>query len=155
MNPQQFYREAGVLGASPVELVIRLYEKMIDDLRQVSDAIEKNETRRRTDRIKHAILIVGHLQSSLDFEKGGKVARDLELFYNNFRDRLLYVQFHPSVRAAGQLITDLLALREAWIRVQQAEKPGTAETASGAASSGALYAAADVESDRVPVNWQG
>jgi flagellin-specific chaperone FliS len=44
MNAQQSYREAAVRGASPVELVVRLYEQMIEDMRQVSAAIEKNDT---------------------------------------------------------------------------------------------------------------
>ncbi len=67
MNAQQLYREAGVLGANPVELIVRLYEKMVDDLRLVSDAIENKNVPLRANRIKHAILIVGHLESLARF----------------------------------------------------------------------------------------
>ena len=70
MNIQQSYREATIQGASPVALVVRLYEQMIEDLRQVAVAIEKKDIERRTNRIKHAILVVGHLQSALDFAQG-------------------------------------------------------------------------------------
>src|ERR1022692_2107977 len=93
MNIQQSYREATVGGASPVELVVRLYEQMIKDLREVADAIEQKDITLRTGRIKHAILVVGHLQSSLDFAKGGKVAKDLDNFYNAVRQSLVWVQF--------------------------------------------------------------
>jgi flagellin-specific chaperone FliS len=48
MNIQQSYREAAVQGARPVELVVRLYEQMIEDLRQVMQAVENNDIRRRT-----------------------------------------------------------------------------------------------------------
>lgn len=149
MNVQQSYREGSVLGASPVELVVRLYEKMIDDLRQVWEALEKKDIKRRTDRIKHAILIVAHLQSSLDFTRGGKVAQDLELFYRNLRHRLLYVQFHPSKRAAAQLITDLMAVREAWVAVDRAERQ------SAAPHTGMTAAGADPAADHVPTHWNG
>jgi len=153
MNAQQLYREAGVLGANPVELVIRLYEKMVDDLRQVSEAIENNDIKRRTDRIKHAILIVGHLQSSLDFENGGKVAWDLEIFYKTLRFRLLHLQFHPSKPAVAQLTTDLLTLREAWIQVERAENPRAAAT--GTAEGAAPYVPADDGTEPVRGEWQG
>jgi flagellin-specific chaperone FliS len=80
MNFQQSYREATVQGANPVALVVRLYEQMIEDMRQVAIANERNDIPRRTDRIRHVILVIGHLQSTLDFARGGKVAQDLDKF---------------------------------------------------------------------------
>ena len=150
MNIQQSYREATVRGANPIEVVVRLYEQMIEDLRQVAVAIEQNDIVLRTRRIKHAILIVGHLQSSLDFAKGGKVAKDLDNFYNAVRQSLVWVQFHPSKRGVTQVITDLLAVREAWIAVDRAERP-SATTAAGMVPS----AAAGPESDPVRMDWKG
>ena len=164
MNIQQSYREATVQGANPVQLVIRLYEQIVEDLRQVAIAIEKKEIPRRTKRIKHAILVIGHLQSTLDFANGGKVAKDLDHFYNVLRQSLLQVQFFPSEPSVNQLITDVLAVRAAWIEVEQAERPsGTtaAVTASVAASTPAprlFHPSADdpgSESDHVHVEWQG
>jgi len=150
MNIQQSYREAAVRGAGPVELVVRLYEQTIEDLRQAASAIEQNDIERRTKRIKHAILIVGHLQSALDFAKGGKVAQDLDNFYNAVRQSLVWVQFHPSKRGVTQLITDLLAVREAWIVVDRAERPSVTLAAGMVAS-----AAAGPESDHERVDWKG
>ncbi len=77
MNIQQSYRESAVRGATPLALVVRLYEQMIEDLRQVANAIEQNDIERRSNRIKHALLVIAHLQSTLDFAQGGKVAQDL------------------------------------------------------------------------------
>jgi flagellar secretion chaperone FliS len=150
MNIQQSYREAAVQGASPVALVVRLYEQIIEDLRQAAIAIEQNAIERRTKRIQHAILVVGHLQSPLDFANGGKVAKDLDHFYNVLRQSLVRVQFHPSKRGVAQLITDLLALREAWIQVERAERPSVT-AAAGTVPSGA----AAPDADHVRMNWQG
>jgi len=146
MNVPQSYREASALGASPVELVVRLYEKLIEDLRQVQRAIENNDVGLRSNRIKHAILIVGHLQSSLDFEKGGKVARDLEKLYNNLRNRLLSLQFQPTGSGTALLLTDLMALREAWVEVDRAERPSA--TSTGMPASGPA-------GDRATMHWNG
>lgn len=151
MNIRQSYREATVQGASPVELVIRLYEQMIEDMRQVSMAIETNDIRLRTNRIKHAILVIGHLQSSLDFTNGGKVARDLDNFYNVVRESVFDVQVHPTKRNVNQVITDLLAVREAWIVVERAEKPSIAPIDRYPPST----APAEANPNRAPMNWQG
>lgn len=169
MNIQQSYREASVQGASPVQLVIRLYEQMIEDLRQAAIAVEQKDIQRRTRHINHAILVIGHLQSPLDFDNGGKVARDLDHFYNVLRQNLLQVQFFPSKRGLAQLITDLLAVRAAWIEVERAERSSAVSTLATAAITTVTTAAVsaaprlfhpsandpDADSDRVRVDWQG
>jgi flagellar protein FliS len=147
MNIQQSYREAAVQGANPVELVVRLYEQMIEDLRQVAKAIEQKNVRLRTERIKHVILIVGHLQSSLDFNRGGRVASNLENLYNTLRDRLVAVQVRPTSRGVSQLITDLLAVREAWIQVERAEYPSPDAPVGVGSSDAANRAAANLSTD--------
>jgi flagellar secretion chaperone FliS len=154
MNIQQSYREATVRGANPIQLVVRLYEQMIEDLRQVASAIERNEIMLRTQRIKHALLVIGHLQSSLDFAKGGKVAEDLDNFYDTLRTNVVWVQFHPSKRGVTQVITDLLAVRAAWIEVERAENP-TVATAERTVPSGLSEFQPDVVPEPVPREWKG
>jgi flagellar protein FliS len=157
MNAQQSYREATVRGASPVELVVRLYEQMIEDMRQVAAAIEKNDITLRTNRINHVILVLGHLQSSLDSTKGDKVARDLNDFYNALRQNVVWVQFHPSKGAVTQVITDLLAVRGAWIQVERAENPSVTGAARIVNSGGADTepVSQDVGHDAVHMDWNG
>lgn len=152
MNIRQSYREAAVQGASPVQLAIRLYEQLIDDLRRVSAAIENNDIRMRTDRIRHAILVVGHLQSSLDFAQGERVAKNLDTFYNDLRQRIVVVQFNPSKRGVGSLVTDLLAVREAWIEVDRVES-SKRSVARSPDMSGSPFG--DTDSDQLQVDWQG
>jgi flagellar protein FliS len=121
-NPRAAYRENDVRGATAVRLVVLLYEQLVQDLSQALHAIEQNDIELRTNRINHAILVIGHLQSPLDFANGGKVAQDLDNFYNVLRQNLIQVQFHPSQAGLSQQITDLLAVREAWTEVERAEK---------------------------------
>jgi flagellar protein FliS len=127
-SPRSAYRENDVRGATAVRLVILLYEQLVQDLRQALQAIEQNDIEGRTKRINHAILVIGHLQSPLDFANGGKVAQDLDHFYNVLRQNLVQVQFHPSRAGISQQITDLLAVREAWTEVERAEQSLVATT---------------------------
>lgn len=149
-NPRTAYRENDVRGATPVRLVVLLFEQMIQDLTQAAQAVEQNDIRLRTRQINHAILVIGHLQSRLDFDQGGKVAKDLEHFYNVLRQNLVQIQFFPSKVGIRQLITDLLTVREAWIEVERAEGP-LVTTAARAVSSGA----ADPDCDPVRLDWKG
>ncbi len=154
-NPRSTYRENDVRGASAVRLVVLLYEQIIRDLTHAAQAFEQNEIELRTKYINHAILVIGHLQSPLDFANGGKVAEDLDHFYNVLRQNLVQVQFFPSKTGLRQLITDVLAVRESWNEVERAEKVLVATavitTAAGAVPSGVT----DPESDHARLDWQG
>jgi flagellar protein FliS len=154
MSVQNSYRETTVRGASPVELVVRLYEQIIEDIRQAAKAFEQNDIEGRTQRIKHAIVVIGHLQSPLDFVKGGKVAQDLNSFYNFLRQNLIQIQFHPSKPGFIQQITDLLAVRDAWIVVERAEKPSV-KAAAVAATPAVPYNASEPASVRGRMDFQG
>jgi flagellar protein FliS len=120
-SPRTAYRENDVCGASPSRLVVLLYDQLVQDLSLAFRAEEQGEIELRTQRLNHAILVIGHLQSPLDFEKGGKVAKDLDDYYNNLRQSLVQLQFFPSPAGFGQILTDLLTVREAWAEVERAE----------------------------------
>lgn len=153
-NPRTAYRENDVRGATAVRLVVLLYEQLVQDLRHALQAIEQNDIELRTKRINHAILVIGHLQSPLDFANGGKVAQDLNHFYNVLRQNLVQVQFHPSQAGLSQQITDLLAVREAWTEVERAE---TSSVATAVATSSGMFppGADDSEPDRARMDWKG
>jgi len=121
MNPRSAYREDAARGARPVRLVVLLYEQMIEDLRQAVNAIQQNNVELRTNKINHAIFVIGYLQSSLNKEAGGQVALNLERFYDQLRENIVKAQFCVSRAILSQQITDLLTLREAWSEVERAE----------------------------------
>jgi flagellar biosynthetic protein FliS len=157
-NPRTTYREDDVRGATSVRLVVLLYEQLVQDLRQALQALEQHDIELRTKRINHAILVIGHLQSPLDFANGAKVARDLDHFYDVLRQNLVQVQFHPSKAGLSQQITDILAVREAWVEVDRVEKPSIAAAVTTPAHSMASMAAPDAsdsESEHVSADWQG
>ena len=151
---------SGGSGASPVGLVVRLYGQIVEDLRQAANAIEQADIGGRTKCINHAIVVIGHLQSALDSINGSKVAKDLDHFYNVIRQNLVQVQFYPSKRGLAQQITDWLAVREAWIKVEHAEKPAlppppVATTPAPAASRAFLYTGYRTRSQPVGMDFRG
>ena len=156
-NVPKAYREADVRGATAVHLIVLLYEQIIRDLSQAAQAIEQNDIELRTRSINHAILVVGYLQSPLDFGKGGKVAKDLDQFYNALRQNLMQVQFFPSKTGMNQLITDTIAVRAAWIEVERAEAAliTRSVTAPGSVVAAPNSISSAPDSSSVRTRWQG
>lgn len=127
MDARSEYREAAARGASPVRLVVTLYEQAIQDLTRAAAAMKLGEIEVRTRAINHALTVLGHLQGTLNRERGGEVARDLDRFYNCMRAQLMEAQFLMSSEILQQQISHLLSLRDAWIQVDYA----TTESRSG------------------------
>jgi len=127
MNPGLSYREAAVAGASPVRLVILLYEQAVEDLRRALAAHRRGDIEGRTREINHAILIVGHLQATLDKERGGKVATDLERFYQQLQAGLVEAQGKQSAAGIEQQIAHLMQVHEAWCQVEKDLAPVPAQ----------------------------
>jgi len=118
VNPRLCYREAAVRGASPVGLVLLLYEQAIEDVRRALAAFGRGDIEARTREINHAILVIGHLQASLDKDQGGVVALNLERFYDQVRAALVQAQCQQSAAILEQQISHLMLVREAWCEIE-------------------------------------
>ena len=127
MDPRSAYRESAIRGASGVGLVIVLYEQVIQDLREAVIAMDKGDVELRTKSINHAFSVIAHLQGTLDRERGGAVAPNLDRFYCRLRGRLTEAHVRMSKEILHEQISDLLSLREAWRQVNQT----TSATQSG------------------------
>jgi flagellar secretion chaperone FliS len=120
MDARSSYREAAVRGASPVRLVICLYEQAIEDLRLAVVAQEKGDIESRTRRINHALMVIAQLQGSLDMERGGEVAKNLLRFYSVVRAGLAQAQATQSTRILEQQISQLATVHEGWLEAERA-----------------------------------
>lgn len=138
MNPGLTYRETAVAGASPVRLVILLYEQAVEDLRRALAAQAQGDIERRTRDINHAILVIGHLQATLDKQQGGRVATNLERFYEQLRSGLVEAQCKQSSGILEQQLNHLVHVHQAWCDVERAttKTPEQASAPRGNASSG-------------------
>lgn len=119
MNPGLSYRELSVAGASPLRLVILLYEQAIEDLRRAITANTRHDIEGRTREINHALLVIGHLQATLDSDQGGHVADNLNRFYDQLRSGLIAAQCEQSADLIEQQISRLILVRDAWCALEQ------------------------------------
>jgi flagellar protein FliS len=120
MDARSSYRETAARGASPVQLVICLYEQAIEDLRRAVLALENGKIEARTRHINHALLVIAQLEGTLDMQRGGEVALNLAKFYGLVRRGLIEAQQKQSVVILEQQITQLSTVHEAWLEVERA-----------------------------------
>jgi flagellar protein FliS len=119
MDARTSYREAAVRGASPVQLVICLYEQAIADLRRAVVALNQGDIEGRTRGINHALQVITQLQGTLDMKQGGDVARNLSRLYAVVRAALVEAQFRQSAATVEQQIVLLMQVHEAWCEVER------------------------------------
>jgi len=146
MDARYIYRQSSARGATPVRLVVLLYEQIIADLRRADKAMEQSDVELRTLEINHALIVIAHLQGTLNLEKGGDVARNLYRFYCLLQNELVRAQAQASRQVIQELTAYLLSLREAWLEVEQAENglphPQAVPADSPAAGSSAGFSSA-------------
>ena len=118
-DPARMYREAAVRGASPVGLVVILYEEIVRSVRKALRAFDGGDIEARGKALTHAIEVIGYLQSVLDFDKGGDVARNLSDFYNLMRGKLFEIHIRPTHESLEMMAGEFAKLAAAW---QEAER---------------------------------
>ena len=129
------YRENAVRSATPIELVVILFDAAIDDMRRAAVAAKANDIEERATAIRHAMLVLQQLQGTLDFEKGGQVARQFEQFYNLIRAKLLESQLSNSPELVQQQIQFMSEVRDCWAEAERQLNPRPLATALVAAPS--------------------
>lgn len=117
------YRENAVRSATPIELVVILFDAAIDDMRRAASAVRAGDLEERAAAIRHAMLVLQQLQGTLDFEKGGQVARQFEQFYNLIRARLLEAQLRNSPALMEQQIQFMSEVRDCWAEAEKQLQP--------------------------------
>ena len=108
------YGPEQVMAADPVTLVAMLYDKAVLSLKAAVQAIHKDEIEVRWKNSHRAREIINHLFMTLDLEKGGEIASNLEALYAYMLQRLLDVDLKNNARAAEEVIELLEPLRASW-----------------------------------------
>lgn len=106
------YREMEILSASPERLVVLLFDHLVVHLHRVRIAIDANDITLRTVSLSKARGIVGELLATLDFEKGGVIARDLGALYRFLLGEMAEIGTHRNARHVERLTQIAEQLRE-------------------------------------------
>jgi flagellar protein FliS len=115
-DPVQTYREIQIKTANQIRLIVMLYDGAIRRLNLALDLF--SEGHRRYDAINGHLVaaqdILSELMASLDFEKGGVLAKNLFSLYTFMNRRLLDGNLTKDPEPLVEVKKLLIDLREAW-----------------------------------------
>jgi flagellar protein FliS len=154
MNQNQIaalYRQVSTRGASPVGLVVQLYDIIFSDLQRALEALAAGDIERRTAKLSHALLVIAELQNTLDHERGGEVARRLKNFYNVTRGMILEANIRCSAEAIQKIMDLYMPLRQAWQQVEQEISAGPVNSVSQGQGGGQVIPSAESAPQAQPV----
>ncbi len=133
MNPysgyQSAYKRAAVNTLDQNKLIIMLYDGAIKNTAFAIESIQKKEIERTHNALVKAKNIVAELMSSLNLEKGGEIAKNLQSLYSFMFSQLIEANVHKNPEPAKVVLGLLKELREAWVHIgtpQKAATPGKA-----------------------------
>lgn len=113
------YRRSAVQNASPIQLVLMLYDILVKDLRNLADQVEARDYQEQTAAIRHALLVLQQLEGSLDPHHGGVLVESLSRFYAMVRASMLRAQAEQSIHLIDHLIALVLQVRSSFEEKQR------------------------------------
>ena len=142
------YRRSAIEGASPIGLVIVLYDTLWGDLRRASEAIHRNDIATRCRELNHGFLVLAQLEGWVAPENGGDLADSLTQFYRYLRAKMMDASVNQSARTLEELMDLILHVRSAWQQRDMASVPA-AEPPVSTQSQGAMV----LESQRIALSF--
>jgi len=117
------YRQTQVQSRTPLELVVMLYDGALRFMAAATEAIDRRDIAARRTALSKTMAIISELQSTLNMEQGGEIARSLDELYRWANVRLLDAALHNDAQPIEEVAAIFRTLRDGW-----------SEAASGAGS---------------------
>lgn len=116
----QSYVRTQVGSATPVELVVMLYDAAIRSGDAAHAAMVAGDVHARRPAISKLMAIIAELQASLNVERGGAIASELDRLYTYMLSRLLTAISEQDPRPVDEVRRMLATIAEAWREIARA-----------------------------------
>jgi flagellar secretion chaperone FliS len=106
--------QTGIENASPHRLIQMLIDSALAKLAQAKGHLKANAINEKGEDISMAISIIGGLRDSLDHEKGGSLADNLDSLYEYMTYRLMESNLKNDISIIDEVRGLLLEIKTAW-----------------------------------------
>lgn len=107
--------ETSITGADPHQLVVLLFNGLLDSLSKVAGAMVRGDIQEKSQQVNRSIQILEDgLRAALNLEAGGEVARNLDALYRCSVIELTKANFQNSPAAVQSVIDLIRPVAEAW-----------------------------------------
>lgn len=119
----------GVATADNVKLILMLFDGLLESLAAARGHIQHGNVAEKGKAIARCTRILMGLQGSLDFERGGELAQNLDELYAYCTRRLVRANAHNDVEIVDEVRSLMSEIRDAWSTLPGL-MPGRAVTAT-------------------------
>ena len=114
INAYQRQQKSGVEVAKPEQLVATLFDKLMETLARARHFMDVKDFANKADRINLAMDILQVLEQSLDHEKGGELAGNLQALYQYCVRRLTEANASNDQAAIDEVSGLMGEIQEGW-----------------------------------------
>lgn len=114
--------ETTVNSASPIQLVILLYDGAIAALAAAKGQMQQNKFAEKGRLITKSIDIIEGLRTVLDFDKGGEISANLNDLYEYMKHRLTIANLKNDTDGPSEVMRLLNELRSSWATLDERER---------------------------------
>lgn len=122
-NPYRAYQKTQVTTAKPEKILLMLYEGAIKFNKLAILKMSEKNIAEKGKNISKTLAIISELMNTLDHEKGGQIAADLENLYMFMMDKLIEANMHNRVEELEVVERLLTTLYTAWQDVVNNPRP--------------------------------
>jgi len=131
-NPYQKYQNVQVQTADQGKLIIMLYQGCIKFLKLAKKSIEEKDIEGANNNLTRAQAIVNELKVTLDKEKGGQIAENLDNLYEFMSYQLIQANIKKDTTQIEVVEELMIELLDAWKQIinKQSKKNNQKEAVS-------------------------
>ena len=122
--------QTGIESADPHRLIQMLLEGALGKIAAAKGHMERREIQAKGRQIADAISILEGLKASLDKERGGEIAQNLEDLYIYMERRLIEANRDNDTTLLSEVSDLLKQIKEAWDAIAGTEKPKQGQPAA-------------------------
>jgi len=127
------YRETKIKTASQGKLILMLYDGAIGSLKEAAEHLEKND--KKLDVVNNQIVkaqdMITELMVSLDFDRGGEIAKGLFSLYMYFNRQLMDANLRKDPSVLREVQNHMSELRDAWAQIAKNNRDNNENVSGG------------------------
>lgn len=113
-NPYQKYKNTQIETSNQEKLLLMLYDGALNFLKQAKKGLKNNDYETTNNFLVKTQDIINELMATLDMERGGEIAQNLEALYDYMNRRLIEANINKEVEQIEEVEDMLKELRETW-----------------------------------------
>jgi flagellar secretion chaperone FliS len=130
-SPMQHYQkmkaEQAVSGADPHRLIVMLMQGVIEKVAAAKGYLQQGNRAEKAQQISWAISILDGLRMSLDKEKGGEIAENLDDLYGFMEEQLLKANVNDDAKLLEEVSSLMKTILSGWMEIAPTKPAPDAE----------------------------